>query len=103
MTSPKVPSHRIVSVRLPGDQAGAIDYVASRLGVDRSTILRDAVTNHLDALVAGAAGADPRTGRVDDRAAHDAVRDRAANQPGGPTHTPTRVPRRDPGAPPRVG
>jgi hypothetical protein len=93
----------IVAAHLSPRDYRLLVEVVDRTGTTRSALVREAVGRHLDALVGGAAYADPVSGRVDDRAAHDAVRDRAANQPGGPTHTPTRVERRDPGAPPRVG
>ena len=40
--------------------------------------------------------ANPKTGQVPDRAAHDAAKRRASNQPGGSTHVPRPVRRADP-------
>ena len=64
---------RQISVRLPSDLARRLDRLASKRGVDRSGVVREAIAAY---LAAGAAGADQRP--------YDRVSDLAGSVSGGP-------------------
>jgi Arc/MetJ-type ribon-helix-helix transcriptional regulator len=64
---------RQISVRLPSDLARRLDRLASKRGVDRSGVVREAIAAY---LAGGAAGADERP--------YDRVSDLAGSVSGGP-------------------